>query len=103
MVNESQSGQYCYLNFILTNGKTSLAVRFTTDAPENAYSLYLNYGKRYTCENGVCYMEDQKEDEKAILVSSEPLTKDGGWESIQANHMILIKDHELIDYKSIWN
>ena len=101
MVEKHGAGDLCYFNFVLTNGHSSLAVRFTTDTPEKALSLYLNYGKKYICENGVCHMLEDPGDERAILVCSEPLTEDGRWEHIPPNHMVLIEEGRLVKFVSI--
>jgi predicted glutamine amidotransferase len=68
------------------------AIRGTTDDPANADSLYTNRGRRYVCEDGVCRMLDPGEaNGSAIMVSSEPLSADSGWESVPVNHLLRIE------------
>ncbi len=84
-----------YLNLAVTDGSAAVAVRFTTDAPEHASSLHLHAGRRYVCEGGVCRMlvaESRDHDApSAVIVSSEPLSDDPGWDMVPANHMVLIR------------
>jgi glutamine amidotransferase len=91
----------CYMNMIVTDGHLSLAVRFTTDVPENADSLYLNLGKKYVCEDGVCYMKELGENEKSVIVSSEPLSNDPGWHAIPANSMVLVREGHILNQMDI--
>ena len=86
---------------VLSNGVTSVACRFTTDKKENADSLYYNYGRKYICEGNVCKMIDPEEGMKAVLVSSEPLSKDEGWEPVPINNMILISKDLKVEIKKM--
>lgn len=101
LVKQHGPGEHCYLNMVLSDGKIALALRFTTDDPDNADTLYLNLGKKYVCEDGVCYMEDPGDHEKAVIISSEPLSKEPGWEMIPGNSMILIEDGKIRDKMEI--
>ncbi|MFG0284946.1 MAG: class II glutamine amidotransferase [Phycisphaerales bacterium JB039] len=83
---------HTYLNCAFSNGRTAAAVRFTTNDPKYAESLYLHRGRRYVCEGGVCRMLDPEEGHGAVIVASEPLSDDPGWESIPPNHVALISD-----------
>ncbi len=91
---------HSYLNFVFTDGHLALAVRFTTDI-DHADSLYLNIGKSYHCEDGVCYMKAPGENEESVIVSSEPLSKDPGWEMIPVNSMILVSKGQILDRMEI--
>jgi predicted glutamine amidotransferase len=79
-----------YLNVAVTNGTTSAVTRYTTDTSYDGESLYLNVGRRYVCEDGVCRMVTPDAHGHAVIVSSERLSKDPGWEAVPANHMVLI-------------
>lgn len=81
---------HSYLNIAMADGANAVACRFTTDAPENIESLYLNTGRRYICEEGVCRMLDAREEDRAVIVSSERLSEDPGWTPIPANHLVSI-------------
>lgn len=95
------TGEHSYLNMVLTDGHLAVAVRFTTDIPENADSLYLNMGRKYVCDGGVCYMQDPGEHEKAVIISSEPLSKDPGWAPVPVNTMVVIREGHIIDELTI--
>lgn len=85
-------GEHIYLNAVLTDGASAVACRFTTDDPANADSLYTNRGRRYVCEGGVCRMLDPGEaNGSAIMVSSEPLSGDSGWETVPVNHLVRVE------------
>jgi len=83
-------GHTILLNAVLTDGRETVACRYTTGAPERANSLYLHRGRRYVCEDGVCRMLEPGEGETALLVSSEPLSRDPGWEAVPVNHLVRI-------------
>ncbi len=85
-------GEHLYLNAVVTDGQAAVACRYTTDAPANADSLYTNRGRRYVCANGVCRMLDPGEQNgSAIMVSSEPLSGDSGWETVPVNHLVRVE------------
>ena len=99
---KNESPQECsYMNMVLTDGHLAVAVRFTTDDPSYADSLYYNLGKKYICEEGVCYMVDPGFHEKSVIISSEPLSKDPGWEQVPVNSMILIDEGKIRDKMEI--
>jgi len=78
----------CYLNVALADGQHAVVCRFTTNDPEYAESLYLNQGRRYVCEEGICRMVHPEDGRGAVLVSSEPLSDEPGWTEIPVNTMI---------------
>jgi len=79
-----------YLNVVLTNGKVAVASRFTTEADYEGESLYWNSGKRYVCEEGLCRMVTPDPAGSAVIVSSERLSEDPGWEAVPRNHLLLV-------------
>ncbi len=101
LCNEHGVEEHSYMNMVLTDGQLAVALRLTTDDPSEADSLYLNLGKRYTCEDGVCHMIDPGEHEKAVIISSEPLSNDPGWSPIPVNSMVLIREGKIADKMSI--
>ncbi len=101
LIDEHAPGAHSYLNFVITDGRLALAVRFTTDVEEHADSLYINIGKSYRCEDGVCYMTEPGESKKSVIISSEPLSKDPGWEKIPVNSMVLVNEGQVLDRMGI--
>jgi predicted glutamine amidotransferase len=80
--------EHSYLNVALTDGDSAVVCRFTTDDPDHADSLYLNQGRRYVCEDGLCRMIQPEDGHGAVLVSSEPLSEEPGWTKIPVNTLI---------------
>ena len=91
LVEKHAPGEFIYLNAALSDGEHSITVRYTTDAPEHASSLYLNQGHRYVCEDGVCWMVEPEDEDGTVIVSSEPLSSEPSWRSIKSNSMVLIE------------
>lgn len=83
--------EHSYLNIAMADGQNAVACRFTTNEPEYVESLYLNSGRRYVCEDGVCRMLDVQDEGRAVIVSSERLSDDPGWTPIPANHIVTIR------------
>jgi glutamine amidotransferase len=90
LVERFAPGEYSYLNLVLTDGNVAVASRFTTQPDYDGESLYWNSGKRYSCEKGLCRMIVSDSSGTAVLVSSERLSNDPGWEIVPRNHMLLI-------------
>jgi len=79
-----------YVNCALTDGEAAVACRFTTDAPENADTLYLHQGMRYTCVDGASALVPCPEGRTSVLVSSEPLTPGEEWHAVPVGHVVLV-------------
>lgn len=90
-----------YLNIALSDGRQSVAIRFTTDDVEHCGSLYLHTGRRYVCDGDVCRMVDPLKGEGAVLVASEPLSDDPGWQKVPPNHMVLVRADRTVDVRGI--
>ena len=89
LAQEHAPGHHCYLNMVLTNGQEAVVCRYTSDQDDKASSLYINQGKRYVCEDGVCSMLGDSKD-NAVIISSEPLSADNSWQQVPVGHMLLI-------------
>jgi predicted glutamine amidotransferase len=83
-------GEHSYLNVAVTDGRCAVVTRFTTEDGYAGESLYWNSGKRYVCDGGVCHMVAPETTGSAVLVSSERLSDDPGWEAVPRNHMLLV-------------
>lgn len=82
--------EYSYLNVAVTNGRSAVACRYTNDRPNHADSLYLHTGRKYVCRDGVCQMIAPEAGQGTVIVSSEPLSEDPGWQKMPVNHLVLI-------------
>ena len=97
---EHAPGHHCYLNLVLTNGQEAVVSRYTSDRDDKASSLYINQGRRYVCEDGVCSMLSDNND-NAVIVSSEPLSADDSWQEVPVNHMLLINNNLAVVEKAL--
>lgn len=88
--------EFMYLNAVLTDGETAVVVRYTDDGTHRGHSLYLNQGRAFLCEDGVCRMRDPGTDGGTVLVASEPLSTDHGWTPIESNAALIIRDGEVL-------
>ena len=87
----SEGTEHSYLNLAVTDGRSAVVTRFTTQPDYAGESLYLNTGRRYLCEGGVCRMSAPDPDGAAVIVSSERLSEEPGWEPVPRNHRVLIR------------
>lgn len=101
IIRKHASDEHSYMNMIVTDGNIALAVRFTTDDPKHADSLYMNLGKQYVCEGGVCFMKDPGEHEKTVIISSEPLSSEPGWQPVPVNSMVLVHEGRIMNQMEI--
>jgi ergothioneine biosynthesis protein EgtC len=76
-----------YLNLAVTDGHSAVVSRIASDG-ESPESLYFIGGRQYDCIDGVCMMRPGSS--SAVLVASEPLSKDEGWAPVPDNHLLTI-------------
>jgi ergothioneine biosynthesis protein EgtC len=89
------SGEHL-LNLAITDGRRAAVCRFTNGDPKRANTLYLHTGNRYVCDGEECRMLEPDERGSAVLVASEPLSEDPGWQAVPVNHTVLVDaDHEV--------
>ncbi|MBI2970751.1 MAG: class II glutamine amidotransferase [Gammaproteobacteria bacterium] len=79
-------GEASYLNCAVADGDCAVVSRFTDDHAEDPESLYYFTGQLYPCAE-----EDGRKGEMPVIVSSERLTGDPGWEAIPPNHVVLLR------------
>jgi predicted glutamine amidotransferase len=96
LVAQHGEGAPCYLNFAVSNGSVSAVTRFSTAPDQGGESLHLNRGRRYVCEAGVCRMVAPDGPSTAVVVSSEPLSEDAGWEDVPGNHVVSIDERHRV-------
>jgi len=84
------------LNLVVTDGHRSVISRFISRDPECANTLYTHSGSRYVCKDGRCRMIPESEDVVTVIVASEPLSDDEGWEPVPPNHLVLIDDDKSV-------
>jgi glutamine amidotransferase len=80
-----------FLNLAVTDGQAAVVSRIASQ-DEEPESLYYIGGRQYDCVDGVCMM--QPGSSAAVLVASEPLSRDDGWAPVPANHLITIEHRQ---------
>lgn len=93
---DAGSRGHVYVNCALTDGEAAAACRFTTDARENADTLYLHQGMRYTCTDGTSALVPCPEGRTSVLVSSEPLTPGDDWHAVPVGHVVLVEADQAV-------
>lgn len=84
-------GAVSTLNLAFSDGRSGIVTRFTTHADHAGESLYLHDGLQYVYEGGKCRMVEPDTQGGAVIVSSERLSSDPGWEALPRNHLLLIR------------
>jgi ergothioneine biosynthesis protein EgtC len=83
------------LNIAISDGTQAVAIRCATEDVKMP-TLYWHEGRRYVCENGIARMVDFDVRSDTIIIASEPLSDDPGWEALEPNSMILVgPDHRI--------
>jgi glutamine amidotransferase len=77
------------LNVAVSDGQNAVVSRCCAEE-DGADSLYVHQGKAYSCEDGLCRMLSPDEGAGSVIVASEPLSDDPGWELVPVNHLVVI-------------
>lgn len=89
MKRENGITEPCYINCVISEGKTMVAIRYVSDIAEEASTLYYTEGHHYICdENGICVMVPAvgMRKEHSVLIVSEKLTgSHKEWKEIPKN------------------
>ncbi|MGE0440125.1 MAG: class II glutamine amidotransferase [Gemmatimonadales bacterium] len=83
-------GADLHLNLAVSDGVSAAVVRYTNLPGHPGSSLYLNRGRRYVCESGVCRMLEPEEGAGAVLISSEPLSQEPGWSPVPPQSLVMV-------------
>jgi len=96
------------LNIAVSDGKRAVVCRYATGDVTAAPTLYWHEGKRYECRDGVVYMVDPITDAgepdaqtDTVIVASEPLSDDYGWQPVEPNCMVLIGEDRRVDLRRL--
>ena len=95
------SGDVSYLNLAVTDGTALVAARFTDGPAEDALSLYLHRGQRYVCRGDVCEMVAPSAGGASVMVCSERLSDEPGWQPIPVNHLVLARPDRSVEVRPI--
>jgi glutamine amidotransferase len=88
------------LNLAASDGKHAVVSRYTT-GDGDGLSLYLRGGSQYVCQEGVCRMLDATDRYETVLVASEPLTEEPGWQQVPRNHLVMIDEDLRLEMREI--
>lgn len=102
LVESHGGGAPSYFNVAVSNGRGAVVSRFASDDHYGGESLYVNRGRRFVCEDGLCRMATPHEDGGAILVSSEALSEDPGWEPIPDDHLIVVAEDRTVRIEPVF-
>ena len=86
------------LNLAVTDGKSAVVSRYST-LGRKPNSLHIHTGHRYTCDAGEVTLTPCEE--PTVLISSEPLTQDGNWQSVAPNHLVIANESLEVDIQPI--
>lgn len=100
LLDEHAPGSHAYLNLVLTDGANAAACRFSSD-PDYIDSLYVNAGGRYRCVDGDCEMTPPAEAERAVLISSEPLSRGPRWKALARNQLVTVSDDFSVAFRDV--
>jgi predicted glutamine amidotransferase len=83
------------LNIAVSDGTQAVAIRCAT-GDVKIPTLYWHEGRRYVCETGLGRMIDYDVCCETVIIASEPLSNDPGWELLHPDSMILVApDHQV--------
>ena len=82
-----------YINYVISDGRSLLAARYTSDLKEGASTLYYSAGDSLCIQDGICHMHKKKSEDGAVLVVSEKLdSHQADWQEVPINQMLLVDD-----------
>ena len=80
-----------YYNFAVTDGLSTVAVRYVSDQRLEPISLYYSAGRRYECTERVGRMVNAQQGEQSVIISSERLTEQkSDWVRVAPNHVVTV-------------
>ena len=96
LTQEAGACEASQLNLAVTDGKQAVISRYVSDPACEANSLYVHHGKRYACIDGQCRMVEPETEGAAVLVTSERLSEDPGWERVPPNHVVVVEANHTV-------
>jgi predicted glutamine amidotransferase len=99
IVDAHGDGEPSYINCAIADGNDAVVCRFTSDPDESPETLYYFVGKLYS-EVEVDH-EPERTGETPVIVSSERLTQDPGWQVIPPNHLVMLSRSRPPESKSL--
>ena len=88
------------MNFCVSDGKSIVASRLALAAQE-VPTLHYCLGSAYACEGGVCRMQPESADGRSVIVSSEMISEDKQWVSVDNGQLIVVNEELSVDVQSL--
>lgn len=95
-----QTTRRAFLNVAVSDGRRAVISRASLGGAMPP-SLFIHVGKKYECDDGVCRMVETTEAGRAVIVASEPLTEEPGWNPVPVNHAALIHTDLTVSFKEL--
>lgn len=93
---------HSYLNLCVSNGKSFISTRYTTNPRVQPASLYYMFGKEYVATEHRCFMIPDEGKSEAVVISSEPFTSiKSDWIKVSRNSMIIVDEDLSIRFADI--
>ncbi len=89
------------LNLAVSDGQRAVLSHFANPAPNAAPTLFWHEGHRYACEDGVVRMIAPDVRSDTVIVASEPLSADPGWEPVATNSLMLIDETHKVTMRPV--
>ena len=94
--------EHSYLNLCVSNGRSMVATRYTTNPRVQPASLYYMFGKEYIATEHRCFMLPDEGRAEAVVLSSEPFTSlKSEWTKVTRNSMIIVDEDLSIRFADI--
>jgi glutamine amidotransferase len=90
--------QRSLLNLAVTDGRCAVVSRYTTDETDGL-TLYIRTGEQFVFHDGVCQMLNGEKTSRTVIVASEPLTTEPGWQEVPRNHLVLVHSDHRVDVR----
>ncbi|MGE3319914.1 MAG: class II glutamine amidotransferase [Candidatus Berkiella sp.] len=83
-----------YINAVLTNGKSMIAIRYSADPENPPLSLHYNVGSQFSAKENYYHILPPVNDKNEIVViSSEPLTTfEEEWIDLPSNYFLMVSE-----------
>ena len=102
LLKEHEVKEHSYLNLCVSNGRSVVATRYTTNPRVQPASLYYLFGRKYICDEYRCYMEPDQGQSGAVIIASEPFTAvKSDWVKVARNSMIIVDEDLSISFRDI--
>ena len=102
MTHEAGVDEPSLLNLAVTDGNSAAVSRYVSrSSDEKANTLYLHTGSTYACDEERCRMEEAADGRGAVLIASEPLSGDKGWEPVPPNSMVVVRSNQQVETRPL--